>query len=301
MRVVVYGAGAVGGFWAALLARAGHDVHVIARGAHLQALRDRGIRIASAPLGDLAVHPIQASSSAAGLAPADLVLLAVKTHQTAGVLDDLAQVVAGHTVVIALQNGIESDDLLVPRFGGHRVLGAVVYVGAVVHEAGVIGHAHGGMLILGNPHGVDAGRVEAVVACLNAPGLKARMSDSLERQRWHKLMWNTAFNPVSALTQQDSQALLRTPETRALLEAAMREVVAVAEACGVPLTGADVDKSLADTGRQVPIRTSMLEDRARGRETEHEALVGVVVRLGREAGVPTPVTATLYALLKAGG
>jgi len=297
MRIVVYGAGAVGCFWGGLLARAGHDVRFIARGAQLEALRTHGLRIASETLGDVLVRPVAAAPTTAGGTGADLVLLAVKTHQTLPVLDDLASIVDDRTVIIPMQNGIDADDLLRARWGDTRVLGAVVYVGASLESPGVVRHAARGLLLLGNPYAVPADRYAAVLEALAAPGLKVRAVDDIHKERWYKLMWNASFNAASALTFQTSQPLLQDPWARQVIAASMRETAAVARASGVTLSDADVDRSLAETDRMPPIRTSMLEDRERGRAMEVDALVGTLVRRGSACGVPTPVLATLYGLL----
>jgi 2-dehydropantoate 2-reductase len=196
-----------------------------------------------------------------------------------------------------MQNGIDADDLLRARWGDTRVLSAVVYVGAALTSPGVVRHAARGLLMLGNPYAVPAPRFQAVLDALAAPGLTVRAVDDVHRERWYKLMWNASFNAVSALTFQTTQPLLGDPRARAVIAASMRETAAVARASGVALAEADVDRSLAETEKLPPIRTSMLEDRERGRAMEVEALVGTVVRRGAEHGVPTPVLATLYGLL----
>lgn len=298
MRIVVYGAGAVGCFFGGLLARSGHRVRFVARGKQLEALHANGMRISSTILGDIAIQPVDVAASASDFGTADLVLVCVKAHHTSDVLSDMDEVVGPDTLIMALQNGIDADEVLVGRFGRSRVLSAVVYVGAAIEAPGVVRHVARGMLMLGSRFDVPAERVEMVAEQLTVPGLRMRTYEDIDRQRWYKLMWNTSFNAVSALTLQDSQTLLRTPETRAVIAASMHEVVAVAQASGVNLTAADVEKSIADTDALPPIRTSMLEDRERGRAMESEALVGAIVRRGRERGVQTPVTTVLYALLK---
>jgi 2-dehydropantoate 2-reductase len=299
VNILVYGAGAVGGFWGGLLLRAGHDVRFVARGAQLAALTSRGLRIVSDELGEIAVTPVRALSHASGTECAELVLVAVKAHQTEAVLDDLSTVVGDETTVIPLQNGIEADDVLRAKCGDRRVLSAVVYVGASVESPGVVRHVARGLLMVGNPYGVADARYRAALNVLAAPGLQVRAVENIHRERWYKLMWNASFNAVSALTLQASHPLLEEPRSRAVIEGAMREVAAVARTQGIRLLDGDVDASIAETKKLPPIRTSMLDDRERGREMEVEALVGVVVRLGGEAGVPTPVMTTLYGLLKA--
>lgn len=299
MKIVVFGAGGVGAFYGGLLARAGQDVRVVARGAQLEALRTRGLHISSLALGEIDVAPLPATDRAAEIGPADLVLIAVKAHQTTGILDEIASLVAEHTLLVALQNGVESDELLAARFGSQRVIGAVVYVGATLEQPGLVRHVAAGTLVIGDRGGIGADRLERVRAALASTGLPVRITSDIDRQRWHKLAWNASFNAVSALTLRSSQELLATPATRDLLVGVMREVVAVANARGVALAEADIEQLMAATEKAAPIRTSMLVDRERGRPLETEAIVGVIVRRGREFGVPTPITSVLYALLTA--
>jgi 2-dehydropantoate 2-reductase len=299
MKVVVFGAGAVGAFYGGLLARAGHDVRFVARGPQLEALRSRGLRISSFSLGEIELPPLPATDRARDLGRAELVLVAVKAHQTAGILDDLQPLVDSTTVLTALQNGIESDDVLAARFGAHRIVSAVVYVGATLEQPGLVRHVAAGTLVIGDRGGVGAERLEAVRGVLASTGLPVRVTPEIDRQRWHKLIWNASFNAVSALTLRTSQDLLAAPASRELLLGVMREVAAVARARGIALGEPDIEQLVAATEKASPIRTSMLVDRERGRPMETEAIVGVVVRQGREAGVPTPMAAVLYALLKA--
>jgi 2-dehydropantoate 2-reductase len=296
---VMFGAGGVGAFYGGLLARAGQDVHFVARGGQLEALRTRGLHISSLSLGEIELPPLRATDRAAEIGPADLVLVAVKAHQTAGILDDVEALVGEGTLLVALQNGVESDDVLAARFGSNRVLSAVVYVGATLEQPGFVRHVAAGTLVIGDRGGSGAERVERVREVLASTGLPVRVTPDIERQKWHKLAWNASFNTVSALTARSSQALLATPSVRELLLGVMREVVAVANARGVALGEADVEQLVAATDKAAPIRTSMLVDRERGRQLETEAIVGVVVRAGTELGVPTPLASVLYALLTA--
>jgi 2-dehydropantoate 2-reductase len=299
MRIAVFGAGAVGSFYGGLLARGGQDVHFVARGAQLEALRTRGLRIASLSLGEIDIPPMPASSRAADIGHVDLVLVAVKAHQTAEILDEVAALVGPHTMLIALQNGIESDETLAARFGSERLIGAAVYVGATLEQTGLVRHVAAGTLVIGGRPGTSTERVEQVREALASTGLPVRVTADIDRQRWHKLAWNASFNTISALTLRSSQDLLATPASRDLIVAVMREVVAVASARGVALGEADIEQLVGTTEKAAPIRTSMLVDRERGRPMETDALLGVVVRVGRQLRVPTPVTSVLYALLTA--
>lgn len=312
MTIAVFGAGGVGAFYAGLLARAGQDVRVVARGPQLEALRTRGLRIESLALGEITVPPMIAAADARDVGPADLVLVAVKAHQTAGILDALAPLVGGGTMLMALQNGVESDDVLAARFGAERVLSAVVYVGATLEEPGLVRHVAAGTLVIGRsrrgPSDPRAGgssdpradeALERVREALASTGLPVRVTPDIDRQRWHKLAWNASFNAISALTLRSTQDLLGSAPSRELLTGVMREVIAVAKARGIALGEADLEQLVSATEKAAPIRTSMLVDRERGRPMETDALVGVVVRKGREHGVPTPLSSVLYALLTA--
>jgi 2-dehydropantoate 2-reductase len=299
MRIVVYGAGAVGAFFGGLMARAGREVQFVARGAHLQALQTRGLRIDSRLMGQVDVPPLRAVERAADLGPADVVLVCVKTHQTPGILDDLATIVGDSTVIVPLQNGVESDEVLAARFGRRRVAAAVVYVGATVEQPGVLTHFARGTIVLGAPPGFDAARLPALQAALSAPGHAVTISEDIRYDRWHKLIWNAAFNTVSAATGRAPAALLEIPESRALLVGIMREVIAVANAQGIRLHESDIDDQIAWTEGATAIRTSMMVDRARGRDMETDDLIGVIVRRGAALGVPTPFSAAMLGVLKA--
>jgi len=299
VRILVYGAGGVGAFFGGLLARAGHDVHFVARGAHLEALRSRGLRITSNLIGDVEVPRVSVYPCAADSGPADLVLVCVKTHQTDSILDDLAAVVGDDTVVIPLQNGVESDEQLVARFGRGRVLPAAVYVGATIDEPGVVSHQAPARISMGARQGFDEQRLAIIYETLASTGQVVQISPDIQRERWRKLMWNASFNTVSAVTLRTPAELLALLETRALLTAIMREVVAVAQAQGIDLQRSDVDEHIAWTERASGMRTSTMVDRERGRTMEADALIGVIVRKGSEAGVRTPASAALYALMKA--
>jgi 2-dehydropantoate 2-reductase len=298
-RILVYGAGGVGAFFGALLARAGCDVRFVARGAQLDALRSHGIRIRSALLGDVEVPAPAAYLNAAEAGQCDLVLVCVKTHQTAAILDDLSSAVAQDTVLVTFQNGVESDEVLAERFGRGRVLPAVVYVGATVEEPGVVRHAAPAKVSLGARPGFDPARVAGVRDVLAASGQPVQISDDIQRERWRKLIWNASFNSVSAVTLRTPGELLALPAARGLLVAIMREVVSVAQALGVDLRESDIDEHVAWTERAAAMRTSTMVDRERGRTMEADALVGVIVRRGEQAGVSTPACRAMYALMVA--
>ena len=293
----MYGAGGVGAFFGALLAHAGHDVHFVARGAPLEVMRRDGLHIRSALIGDVHVANVQVHERAAAASPADLALVCVKTHQTTSIIDDLAEAVGDATIIVTLQNGVESDEVVAARFGWHRVVPAAVYVGATLDEPGVVMHAAPARISIGARPGFDPVRLPAVRDVLASTGQPVQISSDIQHERWRKLMWNASFNTVSATTMRTPGELLAIPETRTLLRRIMQEVVDVAHALGIGLLDSDVDHHVTWTERNSGMRTSTMVDRSRGRTMEADALVGVIVRKGRDAGVATPASDAMYALM----
>ena len=299
MRTLVYGAGAVGGFFGGLLARAGEDVHFVARGAQLEAMRSNGLRIESSALGPLEIPGVSVSGSARDAGIAALVLVCVKTHQLGAVLDDLSAAVNDSTVIVPLQNGVEADEQLRTRFPRNAVLSAVVYVGATVDTPGVVHHVAAGTIGLGAQRPQDEAVLQAIRDVLARTGQPVHVSRDIQRERWHKLMWNAAFNSVSAVTGRDPAHLLASSGTRELVRHIMMEVLAVGRAAGINLRPEDIDEHIAWTERATGLKTSTMVDRERGRAMEIDGLLGVIVRKGDAAGVETPHSATVYALLQA--
>ena len=299
MKILVYGAGAVGGFFGGLLAHAGADVRFVARGAQLEALRTSGLTIDSRLRGTVTIPPVSASDSARSAGPMDLVLVCVKTQQLPGIMDDLAPAVADQTVIVPLQNGVEADDQLAARFPRATVLPAVVYVGATLDQPGVVTHVAAGTIGIGARRERDREALPAIRDALARTGQPVHISNDIQRERWHKLMWNAAFNSVSAVTGRVPADLVAHPDTRALVIEIMKEVLAVGRACGVDLRSEDIDKHVAWTESAAGLRTSTMVDRERGRAMESDGLVGVIVRKGSEVRVPTPCSAVVYALLTA--
>lgn len=299
MRILVYGAGAVGGFFGGLLARAGEDVHFVARGAQLDALKSSGLTIDSTLLGSVSIPDLSVAASARESGIADLILVCVKTHQLPNVFDDLSAAVGDGTVMVPLQNGVEADEQLSARFPENAVLPAVVYVGATVATAGVVRHVAAGTIGIGANRPQDEALLPAIRDVLARSGQPVHVSRDIQRERWHKLMWNAAFNSTSAVTGREPAHLLAHADTRALIRNIMAEVLAVGRASGVDLRAEDIDEHIAWTERATGLKTSTMVDRERGRAMESDGLLGVIVRKGRDAGVATPCSATVYALLRA--
>lgn len=307
MRVVVFGAGAIGGFVAGALAKAGVDVAVVARGSHLRALREKGLDVQS-DIGSFHVT-LPAFADLREVDPPDAVLVTIKAHHWGEALPQFERVARSQTLIVPLQNGVPfwyfRDRSLHSVDPGGKILRAFAYdriIGAVVHSSGNIPrpgavHQSGGMLYpLGELDGRVTPRVSALSELLKKAGLNAPVEENIRRSVWRKLLGNVSLNPVSALTRSKIGPLLEDPSTRALVRAIMQETIAVAVAAGCD-PQIDVDERIAFAGRLTDVKTSMLQDLEAGRSLELEPIVGAVVELAREFGVSAPYVQSVYALV----
>jgi 2-dehydropantoate 2-reductase len=299
MRILIAGTGGVGGFFGACLARAGHDVVFLARGANLAALAATGLTVESVD-GDFHVSRITALDDVGGLEPFMLVLVTVKSYDTPTIARTIAPVVAQDTIVLSLQNGIENESLLASLLDVPPLMGAMTEIGAELVAPGVVRHVAEGTIFFGEMNGHESARGRALGELFTAAGVRHRLSREMPLLLWSKLMWNAAHNAVTAITRTTAAQAARLPATADVLRAAMHEVVAVARAQGILLDPARVETVLAfSRDRLDSLRTSMLQDLERGRRLEYDAINGAVIRFGEAVGVPTPVNRTLYGLLAA--
>lgn len=309
MRVAVVGAGAIGGFIAAMLARAGTPAAVVARGDHLAAIAAHGLSVQS-EAGTFSV-PIPASSDLRDLGDFDAVLLAVKAHQIRALLPQLEPAIGKGATVVPVINGLPFwyfRDRTVERVDPGGALAAAIpreqIVGCVIHASGNIprpGHIHqsGGMnYILGDPDGAPSARAEAIAATMRAAGLDAPVVPNLKRDVWWKLLGNASLNPVSALTRLSIKPMLEDPRTRHTVKTLMEETVRVAAATGIDLN-VDIEERIVFAARLANVKTSMLQDVEARRPLELDPIVGAVDELADGFGVSAPTIRTIYALTKA--
>ncbi len=297
MRIVFFGAGGVGGYFGGRLAQAGVDVAFVARGAHLDALRRTGLRIVS-PKGDAHLPRVQASADPADLGTADVVFLTVKMYDVDTAATQLRPLLAPGTLVVTLQNGVEATDMVARRVGREHVAGGVAYVAAVIAEPGLIRHTALDALIVGELDGAMSPRLLALRDAASAAGFTFTASEDIRVDLWSKFVRLSVFSSMTAATRSPLGVLRAQPALFALVEAAVDEAFAVGRAHGVAL-GPRVRDEVFAMYRSMPpqAKSSMLEDLERGRRLELPWLGGAVVRLGRDAGVPTPVHETIEKLL----
>ena len=316
MKFCIYGAGAIGGYLAVELSLSGQEVCVIARGAHLTAIQERGLALEIN--GRRKVAHLPADSNPRVFGPQDVVICALKAHQAYESAADFAPLLGPDTSVVTAMNGIpwwyfyKSGGRFQGRFldsvdpggrqwmsiGPERAIGCVVEPACEVVEPGVIAHHQFNRFILGEPDGSRSNRLLQLSAALAAAGFDAPMRDNIRWNIWLKLWGNVCFNPISALTGATLGHLTQDPDLRALCKTMMLETQAVNEALDVRIPSDMMDRRLAGAASAAEHKMSMLQDLERGRSLEIDALVGVVQELGRLTGVKTPVIDAVLALIK---
>ena len=301
MKIAIMGTGGVGGYFGGLLANNGQHVTFIARGAHLAAIRERGLQVKSV-LGDFLVASAHATDTRAEVGPVDLILFATKTYHTDEAAQAIQPMVGPDTIVLPLQNGVDAADRIGAVVGIEHLLGGAAWLSAAIEAPGVIGqYSQFRRIVLGELDGRKTPRAQQIADALNATGATAELSDNIRKVLWTKFAFIASVSALGSLTRVTFGEYRSVPETRAVLTEAIAEVAAVAQAKGVSLDADVVDKTLAFIDGSAPgIKPSMQRDVEAGRVSEQESMLGIVVRLGEELRVPTPVMRVAYALLKPG-
>ncbi|HVI07565.1 MAG TPA: 2-dehydropantoate 2-reductase [Candidatus Binatia bacterium] len=311
MKYLIAGAGAIGGYIGALMSRAGFDVTLYARGPHLRAMQEHGIRVVGAD-GEFIAHP-KISGSLAEVGHVDVVFLGVKAHGLTQLAPQLAPVLGPETAVVATQNGIpwwyfqgfggqweglqleriDPGGLIAAAIEPRRVIGSIVYFATEISEPGVIRHIEGNRLTLGEPDGSRSERIRKLAEDLVASGLRCPITVRIRHEIWVKVLGNASFNPVSALTRATLAQIACDPGTRSVIRNIMEEVEAVSHKLGMelPIT---IDQRIAGAEKVGEHKTSMLQDLEAGRSMELEALVGAVLEVGERVGLPMTCTRTVY-------
>jgi 2-dehydropantoate 2-reductase len=299
MRVAVMGAGGVGGYFGALLARAGNDVAFVARGRHLAAIRERGLIVRGAA-GEIRIDKPVVSDDPGALGRFDVVLFAVKLWDTESAAEAIRPMLGSDGVVIPFQNGVESIERIGGVVGARHVMGGVAYIAATIAEPGVIAQT-GKMarLRFGAVLPEQEGVARAFFEACKSAGINVELATDVRLALWEKFIFLSAFSGLTSAARQPIGVIRADPELRATLEAAMREAFAVGRARGIALAETFVADQLAFAdGLPAEMKASMLNDLSAGNRLEAPWLSGAVARMANDAGLAAPVSATLYAVLK---
>ena len=315
MKIAIIGAGAIGGYVGTRLALAGEDVTFIARGANLEALRSRGIRLLSTDGTEEIAPKVKATNDYAAAGAQDVVILAMKAHQLESVASEVPRLFGPDTVVVPMQNGIpywyfhgypgelagtrvqsvDPSGLIGEQIPCERVIGCVVYPAAELLSPGVVKHVEGNRFPVGEPNGENTARVMRVSECFIRGGLQAPVLKDIRAEIWLKLWGNLTFNPISALSRATLAGICQYPPSRAVAAAMMTEAQTVANKLGITFR-VSIEKRINGAERVGHHKTSMLQDVESARTLEIEALLGSVVELARLTQTPTPHLDTVYAL-----
>jgi 2-dehydropantoate 2-reductase len=315
VKFAVLGAGAIGAYVGAALARGGADVTLIGRGAHLRAMSERGVRVLS-PRGDFTAHP-RATADLAAVADAEVVFVALKAYSLPGIAPRLGRLLAPGAAAIWAQNGIpwwyfqslpdsgglaslqsvDPGGLIAASIGAEHNVGCVIYCSTEIIEPGVIRHVEGTRFTLGEPDGSDSDRCRLISAAFAAGGLRAPVEARLRDQIWLKLLGNVAFNPITALTGATLGQLGELPEMRDLLRAVFTECASVADRLGISFP-VSLERRL-EAGLAVgDHKTSMLQDLEAGKQLELDCMTGAVVELAEHFGIGVPHIRAVHACAK---
>ncbi|MBI3401135.1 MAG: 2-dehydropantoate 2-reductase [Acidobacteria bacterium] len=298
MRIAILGSGGVGGYFGGRLAEAGADVRFLARGAHLEALRTRGLRLRS-PKGDLHLPRVTATDDPRVIGPADIVLFAVKLYDTEGALAALPPLLGPDTAVIPLQNGVDSVDVLTRAIGPAHTAGGTCYVSAVIAKPGVIKHTAMDHLVFGEIDGSRSPRLERFLDACRPASFQSTLSADITVDIWTKFTRLSVLSGMTAVTRSSVGVIVNDPDLMAMLKAAVIEARDVAHAKGIAVP-ADIAEDVARAYSALPpqARASMAEDLERGRRLELPWLSGAVVRIGKQVGVATPIHGFIATVLK---
>jgi 2-dehydropantoate 2-reductase len=317
LKIAIIGVGAIGGYVGARLAHAGEDVTFIARGANLEALKTRGIRLVLSDGTEQAVARVNATSDWSRAGAHDQVILAMKAHQVEGVASELPKLFGPETVVVPMQNGIpfwyfhrhggplegstvrsvDPHGSISRHIPSERILGCVVYPATELLEPGVIKHIEGDRFPVGELDGRATERVRRVSECLIRGGLKSPVLDDIRAEIWLKLWGNLTFNPISALSRATLAGICQYPPSRELARAMMTEAQSIAGKLNISFR-VPIEKRIAGAERVGHHKTSMLQDVEAAKPLETDALLGSVIELGRLTDTPTPHLDAVYALTK---
>jgi 2-dehydropantoate 2-reductase len=297
MRIAVIGTGAVGGYFGAKLAEAGHELVFLARGKHLEALQAAGLRILS-PNGDLHIQKADFPASAAQAGVVDVILFCVKSYDTQSAAESLGPLLSAHTTILSLQNGIDNPEKIAAVWRDHAVFPGVVYLGAEICSPGVIRHSNGGKIVFGAADGQRSQSAMQIERLLSEAGIPCQLSSNIHEVQWSKLLWNAAFCAISCLARADVKQIVDSAPLTSLAIDCMVEVQSAAELRGVILPRALFDQTIAFSRGLGAFKPSMLQDLEAGKRLEYEAFNGLIARVLQASGKAAPINQAFQSLLQ---
>ena len=298
MKIGIMGAGGIGGYIGGRLAQAGCDVVFIARGDHLTAMQQSGLRVES-PEGDFEINPIQATDNPQSIGEVDLILFSVKSYDVVQAATVCQPLIGQHTVILPVLNGVIHIEQLGELIGIEHVLGGFVILGANISKPGVINHYSSNSITFGEISGAISERCTKIQQVMSVPGIQPKVVPNITENMWWKFAMICGFGVFSVM-RGDKQTIFGFAETRLLIHQAVSEVVLVAQAKGIPLEDSVPDEILTAIADTAPPHTkpSMLLDLERGKRLEVKALNGTVSHFGKQVGIPTPVNDFIFACLQ---
>ena len=295
-KIVVVGAGAVGGYFGGLLSKSGADVTFLVRPATYRRISQNGLIVKSVQ-GDFTVHP-PVVQQASEITSADLIILTVKCYDIPAVLDEVAPLVHQGAIFLTLQNGVDTEERILSYFRSDCVVAGVAYITARLAEPGVIEHYRRGIISIGELSGEKSGRAAEIHQILSNAGIQCNLTGRIRQAKWEKLCWNATFNPLSVILDHPISLVLESPPLLDVVREGIAEIIRVASAEGIEIKPALIEETISVSQQFREYHTSMYEDYRNGKPTEIEHLNGDLVRRGEKAGVPTPTHRVLYALVK---
>lgn len=297
MHVLIAGAGAVGGYYGSLLWKGGVKVSYLVTSRSLSVIQSRGLTVKSQ--GEMHTFHPEVSTNPSDLTPCDLIIIAVKRYDTGDVLNSLQPVIKENTLILPLQNGVDSEEEIRERVPHAEVLGGVAFLAARLEAPGVIDHQGAGSLSIGELDGSESERVQALVKVFKDAGVPARVSRDIYKAKWQKLCWNAVFNPLSVILNGPIDCILDSKDALEVAFKIFQEIRALADKKGVVLPENLLDEHIAVTQKLRGFHTSMYEDLIHGKPTEIDYFNGYVCREGVKYHVIAPVNCMITALVKA--
>jgi len=298
MRIGIAGAGAVGCHYGSLLEQAGYDVHFLARGAHLNAMRDSGLTHISGD--EQHILSVSADSNPSILEGSEIIILTCKMTDIGRMLESLAPYIGDGALLVTLQNGVEAPEMAAAGFPGHAIAAGTAFIGARIEKPGVVIHSAAGSVRLGLwRHGSGEAHFQPLIRAFAKAGVPVREEADVRLMLWRKLLWNCGFNAITAITRRFARYIAANEETLAMVRGAMEEAVAVARAEGIKIGEDDIRKHIHVTLEMGPVKTSMWQDIDREKETEVDYINGFVAGKAEALGMDAPVNRMLTVLMHA--